>query len=98
MPPARSKRCYLTKGLPGEMIERHRKGCRRGRPLCRWMRARNPYRRVCNCPAYPFPHRARGGACGTGGVFGLPGYGLVDPAAPPLSPSVEASDEDSIPF
>lgn len=45
------------------------------------MRAKNPYRRVCTCGAYHFPHRFGSGACGAGGTFGLPGYGVVDPNA-----------------
>lgn len=54
----------------------HAPGCRPGRPLCRGQRAVRPSRRVCLCSAYPFPHRFSSGACGSGGVHGLPGYGV----------------------
>lgn len=43
---------------------KHVRGCRRGRPLCRWMRRHNPKRCKCTCDAYHFPHRAGGGNCG----------------------------------
>jgi hypothetical protein len=42
----------------------HIRGCRLGRPLCRWMRNKNPKRRRCDCPAYWFPHRFNSGYCG----------------------------------
>jgi hypothetical protein len=43
----------------------HAKGCRPGRPLCRWMRrVRADKRGVCDCPAYHFPHRRGSGLCG----------------------------------
>ena len=47
----------------------HVKGCRLGRPLCRWRRATNPKRRVCECPAYWFPHRIGSGLCGDKGIL-----------------------------
>jgi hypothetical protein len=53
-------RCY---GNDHRVI--HVKGCRRGRPECKWMRKTNPRRRPCRCSAYPFPHRDGGGACGS---------------------------------
>lgn len=45
-------------------IEVHDRGCRLGRPLCKWRRSRNPKRKACGCGVYHFPHRAGGGACG----------------------------------
>ena len=37
---------------------RHAKGCRPGRPLCRWMRRVSVKHRVCRCTAAHYPHRA----------------------------------------
>jgi hypothetical protein len=39
----------------------HVKGCRTGRPLCRYRRPA-----ACTCGAYHFPHRAGSGLCGKG--------------------------------
>ncbi len=42
-------------------VHKHKDGCRKGRPLCsirrkaRWG--------LCECGAYPFPHRTGGGLC-----------------------------------
>lgn len=38
-----------------------RRGCRRGRPLCR--RSDNPRNSTCNCVGYHFPHRLGSGRC-----------------------------------
>jgi hypothetical protein len=38
-----------------------RRGCRRGRPLCR--RADNPRNLTCQCCAYHYPHRLGSGRC-----------------------------------
>ena len=40
----------------------HAPRCRPARPLCRVMRGL--ISQVCTCPAYAFPHRRHGGACG----------------------------------
>jgi hypothetical protein len=48
----------------GPGAHQHAKGCRLGRPLCRWKRAQNPKRRPCGCGAYWFPHRIDSGRCG----------------------------------
>ena len=48
----------------GRRPEQHARGCRRGRPLCRWRRAENPKRRACGFDAYHFPHRIESGRCG----------------------------------
>lgn len=42
----------------GKEPHKHRKGCRRGRPLCRWRRPR-----PCDCGAYHYPHREGSGRC-----------------------------------
>jgi hypothetical protein len=42
----------------------HAKGCRPGRPLCRFMRTRCENRKPCGCDAYHFPHRKGSGQCG----------------------------------
>lgn len=44
----------------------HAKGCRPGRPLCRWRRDGDAKYGVCTCPAYHFPHRRGGGLCAEG--------------------------------
>lgn len=41
----------------------HARGCRPGRPLCRFMRVRRDNRRPCGCDAYHFPHRKGSGQC-----------------------------------
>jgi hypothetical protein len=43
----------------GAANHKHKPGCRKGRPLCRWRRA-SP----CTCPAYHYPHRNGSGRCG----------------------------------
>lgn len=43
---------------------KHRKGCRKGRPLCRYRRAETQKYKRCSCSAYWFPHRAKSGLCG----------------------------------
>jgi hypothetical protein len=40
----------------------HKKGCRLGRPLCRWMRAKRG--KPCWCGAYKYPHRKGSALCG----------------------------------
>ena len=45
----------------------HAKGCRPGRPLCRWMRAMTEKYSVCLCPVYPWPHRRGSRLCGKAG-------------------------------
>lgn len=68
----RPEKCHATKERTPSGVritgEWHAKGCRRGRPLCRWKRATNPKRCVCRCEAYHFPHRDGGGAC----RYGIP--------------------------
>jgi len=46
----------------------HVKGCRPGRPLCRWMRAMTEKYSVCLCHVYPWPHRRGSGLCARPGV------------------------------
>ncbi len=51
---------------------RHAKGCRKGRPHCRWSRP-SP----CCCEAYPYPHRRASGACWHGipaAILNSPSY------------------------
>ena len=48
-----SSRCW------GREKHKHRPGCRKGRPLCRWRRGA-----PCECGAYHYPHREGGGRCG----------------------------------
>jgi hypothetical protein len=50
-------RCYGTHEHPV-----HAKGCRIGRPACP-MRRKEAGHITCDCPAYPFPHRAGSGIC-----------------------------------
>lgn len=38
-----------------------RKGCRKGRPLCR--RKDSKRNQTCGCPAYGWPHRVGSGRC-----------------------------------
>lgn len=45
------KICYGPN--PGQ----HAKGCRPGRPLCRWRRREAAKYRVCDCGKVWFPHR-----------------------------------------
>lgn len=54
------KRCW------GPDPKQHLRACRKARPRCRWRRALSPTRRVCECPAYHFPHRSGSGACRLG--------------------------------
>jgi hypothetical protein len=73
MNPERPAKCRCdTEGR-----EVHRKGCRPGRPLCRWMRRRNPKQALCNCQHVHYPHRA--GWCAS--------FGEVIPLAIRNSPS-----------
>jgi hypothetical protein len=44
--------------------DKHVNGCCLSHPKCRWMRKLNPKHKVCNCPAYHFPHRINSGLCG----------------------------------
>ncbi len=57
---------------------KHAKGCRRGRPLCRWMRKTNPKRKVCGCDAYHFPHRKGSGRCGNEKLRWMHEYGRCE--------------------
>jgi hypothetical protein len=45
----------------------HAKGCRPGRPLCRWQRDGDAKYGVCTCGAHAFPHRRGSGLCGQAG-------------------------------
>lgn len=59
--------------------------CRPGRPCCRYRRAQLAAKRAgetsrrglppCDCPAYPFPHRAQSGLCGNREAFAEKVYG-----------------------
>lgn len=42
---------------------KHKRGCRPGRPLCRWRRKKRA-QGFCHCHAYHFPHRPKSGLCG----------------------------------
>ena len=44
----------------GPADHEHRKGCRHGRPLCKWRRKALAARwgGLCTCTAYHFPHRS----------------------------------------
>lgn len=42
-------------------VHKHRRDCRKGRPLCALRRRLT--QALCCCPAYRFPHREGGGAC-----------------------------------
>ena len=52
------KQCY------GPRPEQHASGCRPGRPLCRWRRAKSEKYRPCCCGIYGYPHRINSGRCG----------------------------------
>lgn len=58
------KKCW------GKEKRKHRRECRRGRPLCRWRRTR-----PCACAAYHFPHRPGSGRCGDVSEMDLHVYG-----------------------
>lgn len=48
--PERPAKCW------GPEPEKHRKGCRLGRPLCRWRRRQAG---LCHCEYLPYPHNGR---------------------------------------
>jgi hypothetical protein len=56
------KQCWAKDG--------HTKGCRVGRPKCRWRRPP-----PCHCMNYPFPHRLNSGLCGKHEAMNLMVYG-----------------------
>lgn len=67
---AHEARCYVSKGQG----EKHRKACRKDRPLCKWRRRDLALTKAsadeetdggpCTCAAYGFPHRKGSGPCG----------------------------------
>lgn len=61
-------RCYCRAGHRAWAT--HVKGCRPGRPRCRY---RRPV--PCDCPAYKFPHRQGSGLCGNRDAFAALRYG-----------------------
>ena len=60
----RKKKAPRCRCFGNEHRVTHVKGCRRGRPQCKWMRKTNPSREPCSCGAYPYPHRNGSGPCG----------------------------------
>jgi hypothetical protein len=87
-----------------DRVEFHVRGCRPGRPCCRYRRARLAAKRAgevarkeippCDCPAYAFPHRAQSGVCGDRDAFAAKVYGpSVMKSAPPPVTYAEAAAE-----
>lgn len=67
----RPKLCY------GPEKGKHKKGCRPGRPLCRWSRKA---RGVCSCDAYHYPHRDGSLKCRVLAQEGVPLAILLSPS------------------
>ena len=75
----------------------HVKGCRPGRPLCRYRRLERPNRAPCHCGAYPFAHRTGSGRCGDPERMETFVHGPLRAAPPPSGAVLCALPEDEAP-
>lgn len=64
-PKNRPKKCW------GPEDAKHRKGCRLGRPLCRWRRREKG---LCRCEAYHYPHRPSANCGIPAAILNSPSY------------------------
>jgi hypothetical protein len=58
----RRKACDCPTKCFGAELHKHTIKCRPARPACKWRRKAAGHV-TCDCPSYPFPHRANSGRC-----------------------------------